>query len=173
MSNITERLKFLGNYVDESMSVATMSDLLALKSSVCFNGQTVTVLNLINNIPADFWLVKGKAVRFWRLKSLPQVDSKSILDEVANLSKTSDNKLLIDNGFTATLKSGDSYMYMNGEWVPYSGGTQGPQGAQGTEGEQGPQGQQGGHSFRQMQNPGRQRQDVTSSQRDPRFDYGI
>jgi len=147
MASITERLKFTGNYVDRLMSVDTMADLLSLNPSDNFNGQTVTVLKLYNRIPGDFWLVNGTASRYWRLKELPQVASIDILNQITQTCTLDTGKILIDNGFVASVKSGSTfseYVFFDGEWLEYKkDGETGPQGPQGFVGYQGAKGPQG------------------------------
>ena len=65
--DLTEKLRYSNGYVDNSMSVETYSDLMNVPMSTRFVGLTVTVLNLYNDIPADFWLVGGTNKKYWRL----------------------------------------------------------------------------------------------------------
>ena len=155
MANLTQKLNYPKGYVDEVMSVETFADLLNVPNGNRFIGLTVTVLNLYNGFPADFWLVGGTAKKNWKLKNLPQVDSKNDLNEIKELCVFSNSQgtfNLIDNGFIASTKDGKSYTF-NGdagisEWNEYFGemgpqGYQGPQGADGANGADGEQGYQG------------------------------
>ena len=151
MANLTEKLRYSKGYVDESMSVDTFEDLLNIPTGNRFNGLTVTVLNLYNGMPADFWLVGGTATKRWKLKSLPQVDSKSDLDnikEICVFSNLQGNFPLIDDGFVASTKSGDLYSFSSNGWELYSSGggepgSVGPTGPTGPTGLRGPTGEKG------------------------------
>ena len=151
MANLTEKLRYSKGYVDESMSVSTFNELLDIPTGNRFVGLTVTVLNFYNGMPSDFWLVGGTAKKNWKLKSLPQVDSKTDLDnikEICVFSNIQGDFPLIDDGFVASTKDGDLYSFKSSGWELYSSGggepgSIGPTGPTGPTGLRGPTGADG------------------------------
>lgn len=103
---LTDKNFYPGGYVDDSMSVNTITDLKSLTRSRKFVGLTVTVLNAITNnnnepIPADFWLSETRNT--WVLKNIAPIDT---LDAISNIPEE-----YIPIGFEITLKNGEKYHY--------------------------------------------------------------
>ena len=149
MSDLTQQLNYPKGYVDAVMSVETFADLMNVPNGSRFAGLTVTVLNLYNGNPGDFWLVGGTGKKNWRLKSLPQVASKSDLEAIKSIcvfSNTQGDFSLIDDGFIASTKDEKTYVFktIDGqtEWgeIEAGQGVTGPQGATGPQGNAGANG---------------------------------
>lgn len=121
MEQILEQAYFSKGYVDASMSVETFEDLLNISSSMKFIGLTVTVKNLIGTVPGDFWLVNSTTKSSWRLKDIPNLNSKEELDQLSEIcvaSTAGGATHLIPIGFEAGLTDGTRYIYdSNYEWV--------------------------------------------------------
>ena len=101
---LTDKVRLPNSYADEVMSVESFGELLSMDVSMRFTGLTVTVKNYIGRKPADFWLVGGFTKKYWRLKSLPTVDS---LDDLAVVDLT-----YVDPGFEVSLSDGTIYQLL-------------------------------------------------------------
>lgn len=123
MANLTEKLRYSKGYVDESMSVSAFNDLLNITTGNRFLGVTVTVLDFYNGLSADFWLINGLGKKNWRLKTLPQVSSKTDLDNIKDICIFQNQQgtfYLIDDGFIASTTDNKVYIFKENNWELFS-----------------------------------------------------
>lgn len=120
MAQTANRLNYGGvDYVDERMSTESLKSLLERLPKNNFDGQTVTVKTLSDELSynADFWYCGGTTKFSLQLKSLPEVQSMDDLKAITaalTLTKTDGSTVrLIKEGFRATV-AGKEYVYGNG-----------------------------------------------------------
>ena len=120
MAQTANRLNYGGvDYVDERMSTESLESLLARAAKNNFDGQTVTVKALSDELSynADFWYCGGTSKFALQLKSLPEIQSMDDLNAITaalTLTKTDGSTVcLIKEGFRATV-AGQEYIYEAG-----------------------------------------------------------
>ena len=101
---LTDRIIYPGNYVDDIMSVDTFADLSTLPRGQKFVGLTVTVKKGVTTqngdfVPVDVWLSESK--NGWVVKAIAPIDNLDCLNAIP--------KEYMHIGFKAMLKNGENY----------------------------------------------------------------
>ena len=101
---LTDRIIYPGNYVDDIMSVDTFEDLSTLPRGQKFVGLTVTVKKGVTTqngdfVPVDVWLSESK--NGWVVKAIAPIDNLDCLNAIP--------KEYMHIGFKAMLKNGENY----------------------------------------------------------------
>ena len=101
---LTDRIIYPGNYVDNIMSVDTFEDLSTLPRGQKFVGLTVTVKKGVTTqngdfVPVDVWLSESK--NGWVVKAIAPIDNLDCLNAIP--------KEYMHIGFKAMLKNGENY----------------------------------------------------------------